>query len=933
MSMSASIFALVGVLGLSIDSLFGSGLFKTISNEPAFILSRSPETSTSDFILPNSTKLASTQAYKSNASRIEFVQVSNRPKVAAFWGPMLQEKTPAIESSNFVSVQLASSEILPFLDNQDEEPAKDNQHGKLFDQVLASFDFSDSESSTLGFIRKSAENSVIATDEEVLNLIPHNVAQTPSLHGQIPLPNANPSPTATSARTKILSPMPFEPLLPVTEKPQAESATESTKPEINNPLVSAPKPEPIIFVPRTILKRIERIGNAAVSRTWAESTQNNLESLRLVTDLADPQMALALTNLKGQIAVSEEVAEAAIRAEKFEIAAELLRSRYELTQITDVWQATLILAQSQGTQDSKLKTDASSRPFHFASHSRLVLPDLGQQWNDYLLFENLNAAYSNGDGTANITRAARATLARISSPVLSKAQRAVLQQNIPDATLEHLATAAQTPYDINGLLKQMDSFKVTKSGYAASQIANEYQNLLWHVNDQSAQDLAQSIDTHFRNANFRMSISDRMLNGLLPPEQEMHEPVKEQVLGADVRGESRIANRLQLRLIPDSSRIQMRLESIGLMRSSTEASRSGFTVQNIGHTRFHAFRRLAIGQNGIETDRANATSNTENQVVGIGSSLDPIPIVGWMARKLAKRQIDAQQPLTKQIVSQKLESTVTERMESEIDQQLSEMQSYLYNNLIKPLTILELEPTPLEMRSTDSRMVMRYRLAGRDQLAAHTTRPAGLDDCLMSMQIHESAINNMLNRLNLNGQSFSIESLQAHLNEVLGINMNSTDTESLGKVDAFLEFAPYDPIRLSLENGNVEIELNLKRLQIKNSKVWRNLTARATFVPQVNGLGLQLVQDGRGIFVNGNPKLSGRDQIAVCGVFAVLFENQYQIQLLPATIANKLPATTGISQFDVAEGWVGISIDDHNILDSYSPTASTLQHISDSNQR
>jgi hypothetical protein len=299
-----------------------------------------------------------------------------------------------------------------------------------------------------------------------------------------------------------------------------------------------------------------------------------------------------------------------------------------------------------------------------------------------------------------------------------------------------------------------------------------------------------------------------------------------------------------------------------------------------------------------------------------------------MARRLAQRQIEAQQPLAKQIVEQKLESTVKERFETEIDTQLIEMQNYLYRNLINPLTVLELEPTPVEMRSTEDRMVMRYRVAGRDQLAAHTTRPAGRNDCLMSMQIHESAFNNILNRLDLNGNRYTVDSLRAHLEEVLSLDPSGAEV-NVEEIEANLEFAPYDPIRIAFEQGEILIEFNLRRLQIGNGKVWKNLTASCAYVPIVEGTKLTLQQNGKGVRISGY-RLGARDQIAVRGIFTGMFQDHYSMKLLPKTITDKLHASLAATQFDISEGWIGVSFDDQTQA-QLSPNGGTAEQIQTSN--
>jgi hypothetical protein len=232
------------------------------------------------------------------------------------------------------------------------------------------------------------------------------------------------------------------------------------------------------------------------------------------------------------------------------------------------------------------------------------------------------------------------------------------------------------------------------------------------------------------------------------------------------------------------------------------------------------------------------------------------------------------------------------------------MQSYLYSNMIEPLTALELEPTPLEMRSTDSRVIMRYRLAGFDQMGGNTARPRGLQNSLLSMQIHETALNNLLNRIELNGNEYTAQELTEHLANVFG--WQSTDTAQ--SRDATFEFAPFDPIRVTFAHGSAAVQLNLKRLRIGNGKTWKNLTATCNFIPQSEGGKILFVQDGSGVELSGH-RLNLRDQVAVRAIFTALFKDQYELPILPKNIAQKLGPSATITQLELNDGWIGLSVD------------------------
>lgn len=722
-----------------------------------------------------------------------------------------------------------------------------------------------------------------------------------------PLPLEKPSTSvATPLEPRPLQPRPVVATPASAEKSSSNSeVSDTTREKSATARPVAPWPKPAF-----LLERVSEVTFIAGMEPWTQRTSELLDELHTLPNLADPRVVTILGELEQQTAVLEPLvirfsnvptnnADEAIGPESLE----LRRLAYKLRQQIDVWYATHEMAvrniSSFGDVDQGTVVNGL-----LVSRQRLSLPGVNPEWQRYLVLDQLATAFNSLESSPQEKRAAaRRFLARLHSPILTDEQRDFLTKLVAPEMVDQLKVAAREEVRLEALLTEVEALQENRNGVAQHRVNQMFQNLAWH-DDPAARELAATLDTHFRNSNFRVSVSAEMLNLLLPDTGEVQEPVNENVFGAEVRGQSRVANRLQIRLIPDTSRIQMRLEAMGKVFSQTEAQRSGFTIQNVGDARFQVFKRLAIGRDGITADQPEAWSRSTNKMVGMQSELDGVPVLGWVARRVAERKIAEQSPQVESYTRNRLESAIKHKFNTEIENQLSQMQGYLYSNMIEPLTALELEPTPLEMRSTDSRVIMRYRLAGFDQMGGNTARPRGLQNSLLSMQIHETALNNLLNRIELNGNEYTAAELTAHLANVFG--WQSTDTAQ--SRDATFEFAPFDPIRVTFAHGSAAVQLNLKRLRIGNGKTWKNLTATCNFIPQAEGGKILFVQDGSGVELTAH-RLNLRDQVAVRAIFTALFKDQYELPILPKNIAQKLGPSATITQLELNDGWIGLSVD------------------------
>jgi len=511
--------------------------------------------------------------------------------------------------------------------------------------------------------------------------------------------------------------------------------------------------------------------------------------------------------------------------------------------------------------------------------------------------------------------AARTTLSRIYSPVLKPEQHDYLRQIFDPQLISTLRQSASQPVDVETLLQRIEQHEQHPTGATEFRLNDLYQDLVWSEDDRD-ETAAQAIQLHYRNANVRLAVSGELLNRMVPAMPATREPVSDRILGAAVSGQSYISNQLQVELVPDPDQVQLRLQTVGTVHSNTVARRDGFAIQNQGLARFQVFQRLAFGRDGIDSsERPVAYSTSDQRVVGMCSKLDGVPLFGRLARKIASQKLEDEAPRTQRLVQSKVEREASERMQQQVERELRQLRGSLYENVLQPLLALDLEPEPVQMSTTNDEVVMRYRLAGRDQMAASRARPAAAAGNLCSCQVHESVMNNAIMRMGLNGQSFTAQELQDHFREMFATEDVATDHSKEELPAAQFEFAPLDPIRVRLDDQKVTLELNLASMQIGDGAKWKRLRVKTSYVPRVENGTVVLVQSDDGIGLKGK-RLRFSDQVALRTVFEVMFKSEYRIDLLSEKIQQSVGSPLGITQLVLADGWVGVLLADATIPSS-----------------
>ncbi len=198
---------------------------------------------------------------------------------------------------------------------------------------------------------------------------------------------------------------------------------------------------------------------------------------------------------------------------------------------------------------------------------------------------------------------------------------------------------------------------------------------------------------------------------------------------------------------------------------------------------------------------------------------------------------------------------------------------------------------------------MRLRIAGANQLGGHTARPQALSDSMASMQVHESALNNILDRLDLSGHSFTLPELVEYVRTKLSRSANAVPVNLPS--DARVTFADKDPVRLRCMNGAVSLTLAVAELQ-QGGRRWNDFRVTVNYEPQIEDLHVRLVRQGP---VELSGEAQGQPDIALRGIFSKLFPREKSFELIPVAIAdNRNLGDLRISQCVVEDGWIALSL-------------------------
>jgi hypothetical protein len=634
---------------------------------------------------------------------------------------------------------------------------------------------------------------------------------------------------------------------------------------------------------------------------WIASCSQTIMSLESLPAMDDPNSEPLLDKME-ELGAQQVTGNSSIADDR--IAAEVRRVAYGVARRAAIWKAArLAVTESAVSSNPADITGLAER----ADRLRAWLAQDAdtRPWIDYLLLDRLLDVSSSPleADTELLHKAARQSLTRFESESLSESQKRFLAKPDFQPLRRQLRHWAVRPVELSDFLADVEDFELSRSDSSAVHLVEQIRDLRWSAEPQRVE-LGRQMELYYRNANLRVVIAESLLNALLPVVQPTGENVRDQILGASVRGRNNTWTQLGIKLIPDEQHIRIRLIAQGQTVSRTVSQKGPVRIFSRGNSNFNADKDIMISSAGISTFQAHANARGAARTLDIQTDFDQIPLLGWVVRQMAIDEQDENRHLLQAHVRHRVTSAAKSRLDETVEARLESAERRVADKLIEPLRELDLGLKAVEMKTTDQQIILRCRLAASHQLAAFTPRPRAVPGSLFEAQMHQSTINNLLQQAGLSGQRIELEQLMDRLRDRLGLTLKDIDEDI--PEDVTLQLAKGQPIRVNFDDDRVQVSVRITQLSTPD-RTWRNFEVRARYRADASGTHVDLQRDG-GIELSSEA-IGFRDQVALRGIFTKVMTRNHRWQVLRGRF-EKDPRLTRlrIVQFVCRDGWIGISL-------------------------
>lgn len=331
---------------------------------------------------------------------------------------------------------------------------------------------------------------------------------------------------------------------------------------------------------------------------------------------------------------------------------------------------------------------------------------------------------------------------------------------------------------------------------------------------------------HYFNHNLHFTISEHLLSRLVADYRTDSGCIADCILGAWVTGSQVTGVNVSADIRPSANSAHFQIVASGNTQSNTTAQKDPATVYTRGNHFFHIGKPVYFDGRQVTSGPGNINVSINNTTVGVRTKYDGIPIVGGIIRNIARGEVAKSAPQSRAIAAQRLSSEALPKFEDEAQTQFAELNDTLSKTL-QSLDNKGVGPESISARSSNTHIAVSSRTMGPARLGGSTQPEALLSPQGLIVQLHESAMNNTLDALELNGRAIHedelINEIENSLSELLQRDIKfGKKSDAAGTPDAPAEppapeadpeppttfvFAQSDPIRVHFDDDKLIVVL------------------------------------------------------------------------------------------------------------------------------
>ncbi|MBM4087802.1 MAG: hypothetical protein FJ276_00015 [Planctomycetes bacterium] len=349
-------------------------------------------------------------------------------------------------------------------------------------------------------------------------------------------------------------------------------------------------------------------------------------------------------------------------------------------------------------------------------------------------------------------------------------------------------------------------------------------HLGWLQQHRQASDVVDATRQAFSHPNVLARLPQPVAARWLSEEIKSSGPVRDVVLGSQIRGTEQTVGAVAPVLVPDERRAVVQMELTATSRARTVGVNGPVRVYQNNDVTLQGRKQIVLDRDGIRTLPAQSTANVASQLTGIDTVLQR-PLVECLVLRQACRRVNRQQDQADCIAEGRQRQRLNEQLDRDVDARIAEASARLNDKFFHPLTRYDIPPRSFRAETSHTELHVSLEVAAADQLGAADEPPVvGNDPDTALIHVHASAIENYA-AATVAGKTYTAQQLSDMLGNYAGNANRSNGRDAVDDVSVTLDYEK--PITLRSESGSLVLTVHGRRyISRKRAYPPMNITVR-----------------------------------------------------------------------------------------------------------
>jgi len=504
-------------------------------------------------------------------------------------------------------------------------------------------------------------------------------------------------------------------------------------------------------------------------------------------------------------------------------------------------------------------------------------PETGDQWREYLDWDALTTQIARNEPDLDVLGDIQKRL---------DGDRAGLEMawflDVRDALKRYRDTARNignerlpAAYEkvLEALAQQVEAYTADPSAKGAMAIGYLIDQLR---SAGQAQGIVRAVRHHFVGPNLCVRIAADFVAAGLEGPVDRTGPVRDRILGTDVRAQGRTVGRTTVELPPDDRFLVVDT----VLYAANDADSIGYNgparIYSNSTTLLGARKRIWVDADGVHSFPAVSRAKTDNRVRSVCAVRG-----GRIVAGIASRRVAQQQPLAEAIAADHAEDRLNRQIDEQAEDHVARLDRLYREKFLEPLPKRRLFPERLDYRTTKEALHVALVKADATQIAASSPPPELGTEGQLQLAVHESLVHNVCDQA-FAGRTFTKKQYQAL---AAWVRDEPVDQAAGGRRETWaVGFPQRRPISVEFADGQMTIKIRVARYYEDNES-YPGMEATVHYRIEPAGEGTILVRQGEiEIFPPGfDPRGGGRltpRQVIVRNLLKKRYERIFKPELL-----------------------------------------------------